>query len=173
MRTRLTLAVVLASAASVIAEQGHAQVPQRTTATFDDWTVSCAVTPGQGNQKTCEMVQGQTLKDQPNPVGQVTMSRPAKTQPYRIFFQVPPNIWFQTGIKFAAQANQPPLVAQLRWCLPSRCLADADLTDAVINKLRTYNEPGSEQYKDAAQQDVSLSVSLKGFGPALDWMEKQ
>jgi invasion protein IalB len=153
-------------------DSARAQAPQHITSTYDDWTVSC-VNPLPPAAKTCEMVQSQSIKGQSNPVGQITISRPAKNQPFKFFFQVPANAWFQTGIKFVAQPEQPALVADFRWCLPSRCLADVELSETAVSKFGSYTAPGSEQYKDAAQHDVSLPVSFKGFAPAFDWMQKQ
>jgi len=148
-----------------------AQTPQRIVMVYDDWTVSCVT--GSEGRKTCEMVQTQTTQDQPNPVGQITISRPAKSEPYKIFFQVPANVWLEGGIKFTVDEKEPGLVAAFGWCIPSRCLADARLTDTTIKRLRARTEPGHEKYKDAAQHDISLMVSFKGFNAALDWMEKQ
>ena len=147
----------------------HAQAPQRITATYDDWTVSCVAPPN----SNCELVEAQMMKGKSSPVGQITISRAAKDKAYKIFFQVPANAWLQTGIKFVAQANQAPLLAQFRWCLPSRCLADAELTEALVGKFGSYTTPGNEQYKNAEQHDMSLSVSFKGFRQALDWMQSQ
>ena len=151
-----------------IATQGHAQTLTRIAATFDYWTATCITPP-----KTCEMVQVQTVKDQPNPVGQITVKRTAKDQPYRIFFQVPANVWLQAGIKLTTRPNETPMTAQFKWCVPARCLADTDLPGNLIDKFRKLTEAGEEQFKDATERDVSIPVSFKGFGPALDWMEKQ
>lgn len=159
--------------AGLVFNVARAQAPQRITAAFDDWTILCSTAPAASGQKSCQLIETQRMKGQPNIVGQITISQPAKDKPYKIFFQVPANVWMQSGIKFVAQLNQAPLIAQFRWCLPSRCLADADLTVAMVGKFGSYPISGTEQYKDAAQHDVSLPVSFKGFGPALDWMEKQ
>jgi invasion protein IalB len=149
------------------------QSPQRIAVTYDDWTVSCVAAPISEGKKSCEMVQSQTVHDQPNPVGQITISRPAKNEPFKIFFQVPANVWMQTGIKFTTDEKEPGLAATFKWCIPARCLAEADLSDTAVRKLRGRTEPAQVQFKDAAQHDISLPVSFKGYGPALDWMEKQ
>src|SRR5258705_11730884 len=77
---------------------GRTQEPQRTTATYDDWTVSCEK-PAQ-REKLCEVVHTQTIQGQPNPVGQIVVRRPSKNEPFKILLQVPPNVWLQTGVKF-------------------------------------------------------------------------
>jgi invasion protein IalB len=165
-------AVFLVGFLAFAVSAASAQAPQRTTATFDDWSVSCNAVPQPGVQKICELVQVQTIKGEPNPVGQVTISRPSMNGPFKIFFQVPSNVWLQSGIKFGAQANGSPIIAQFRWCLPARCLADADLPNALINN-RAPTEVMREDYKDAKQHDVSLPITLKGLAPALSWMQKQ
>jgi len=151
----------------------HAQAPQRTTATFDDWTVTCNALPNQNSAKSCEMVHPQMATGQRDEVGQITISRSDKNQSFKIYFQVPPNVSLQAGIKFTPADKVPQIAAPFRWCLPSRCLADADLPTAALNQLRTLTESGHEEYIDAAQHGISLAVSFKGFSPALDWMEKQ
>jgi invasion protein IalB len=149
----------------------HAQAPQRITAKFDDWTVTCNAPPD--SVKSCEIVQSQMATAQRDEVGQITISRSDKNQSFKIYFQVPSNVSLQAGIKFTPADKVPQITALFRWCLPSRCLADADLPAAALNQLRTLTEPGHEEYNDAGQHKVSLSVSFKGLAPALDWMEKQ
>jgi invasion protein IalB len=156
---------------SLFAQCVYAQSPQRTTATYEDWTVSCALV-AQG-QQSCEIIQAQTLPGQANPVGQITVSRPARNQPLKIFFQIPDNAWLQTGMKFSSNDNEIAIPAVFRWCVPGRCLADADLSDAAVSRLRSKTEPGRVDYKDATQHDISLPVSLKGLGAALDAMPRQ
>jgi invasion protein IalB len=146
-----------------------AQGPQGTTATFDDWTVSCAT--GVEGQNSCEMVQIQTAPGQPNPVAQITIRRPAKNESFKIFFQVPTNVWLQPGMNFVLDSNSTALVATFRWCVQTRCLADADLNEENVKKLGARTDTGRADYKDAGQHNVSLPVSFKGFKPALDWME--
>lgn len=156
-----------------------AQAPQRSAATYDDWMASCAIVQAPQNQKLCELTQVETaqspqggVQGQQIPVGQITIARPAKDKPYKISFQVPSNAWLQTGVKLVPGSGTSSMLAPFRWCTPTRCLADTDLTDAAISDWRNQTQPGQIQYKDASQHDVSLAVSFKGFAPALDWMEK-
>ena len=177
MRAGCLRTITAISLLLVTMNQIYAQSPQRIVATFGDWTVTCVAPSNKGSALACELVQVQTkkgqahnVKSQAHTAGQITISRSGKNQPFKIFFQVPPNVWNQAGIKFVSQPNQAPLVMQFKWCLPSRCLAEADLPKGTLDKFRTLTEPGREEYKDAAQHDVTLSVSFKGFGPALEWL---
>lgn len=151
--------------------QVRAQTPQRISAIFDDWAVSCA--PAAQGQKACEMLHTQTVEGQPTPVGQVTIQRASKKGPFEVVLLVPPNVWVPAGVKFVIDGKEPSVAIPLRWCTGTRCLAEARLTDDVMKKLRARREPGSVEYKEASQRDISVPVSFKGFAPALSWMEKQ
>jgi invasion protein IalB len=166
MRTKL--GVFILGLSSIYA---YAQAPQRTTATYDDWTVSCSMDAA--GRKTCELVHQITINQgRVSLAAQLTISRAKLGDPFKVSLQVPSNIWIAAGVKFVFSNNEPSISTNFRWCLPARCLADANLTDAVLRKLRTTTEPGRLEFKEATQSDVSLPVSFKGFGPALDVLEK-
>jgi invasion protein IalB len=148
----------------------YAQAPQRTTAAYDDWTVSCA-TAESASGKSCEIFSIQIIENQP--ASQITIKRGAKSEPYRVFIQVPTNVWLQSGVKLIPTDKQASIVATFSWCVAARCLADADLTEGMVSKMRTWSEPGRLEYKDAAQEDVSRPISFKGFAPAFDALQKQ
>jgi invasion protein IalB len=162
---RLLVSVVLATAATAAA----AQTPQRTTATYEDWTVRCEVND---NLKSCEMAQAMQIKGQAQPVTQIAIGRPAKSDPLKIVFQVPINVWLPGGLKLTADEKDPGIVGIYRRCLPGACIADADLKEDVVKKLRALTENGKLQFKDGGQQDIAIPVSFKGFGQAFDAMLK-
>lgn len=160
----VVLALLLAPATGALA-----QTPQRTTATYDDWTVRCEVVE---TVKTCEMAQAMQIKGQAQPVTQIAIGRPSKSEPMKVVFQVPINVWLPTGVKMVADDKDPGVVGIYRRCLPGACIADSDLKDDVVKKLRNLTENGKLQFKDGAQQDVAIPVSFKGFGQAYDAMLK-
>jgi invasion protein IalB len=159
------LAIAIASA-----PPAHAQSPQYISASFDDWTASC--TQKTQGQVTCESVHLLRPPNQKNPVGQITISRANKSDPYKIFIQIPPNLRLVPGPKLALDDKEPPLQATLEWCLPSRCLADAELSDSTLKALAARTEPGRFEYMDATQTAVTIPISVKGFNSAFEWMEK-
>jgi invasion protein IalB len=63
--------------------------------------------------------------------------------------------------------------AAFKWCIVTRCLADADLSDAAVTTLRAQKEPGQIIYKNSAQADVSIPVSFRGFAAAIGALEKK
>jgi invasion protein IalB len=175
MKLFVTIASVLVASVAATVPPAGAQTPQRTTATYDDWTVSCAMDSASG-KRTCEMVQVQTAEEQAEgqarPVGQVTISRATDREPLKMFFQVVPNVWLDGGIKFGLDDKDIALIAAFRWCLPNRCLAEGVLNETAVRKMRTRTEPGKAEFKDAAQRDASTLVSFKGFAAAMDAMTR-
>jgi invasion protein IalB len=158
---------------SVVLSSAYAQTFQRMTATYDDWMISCVTQAEKDSKKTCEVVQLQGVQGQPNAVFQITISRPDPGKNFKIFFQVPANVWLDTGIKLVTEeGKESVLPSTFRWCIPARCLADAELTEPFLKKLRDQPKPGLVVYKDAAQHDVSIPVSFKGLPQALDAMVK-
>jgi invasion protein IalB len=148
-----------------------AQAPQRITATYDDWTMSCS--KAAESPKTCEMVQIQTLEGQGSPVGQITIGRATKDGPLKLVIQVAPNVSLDAGLKFTSDEKEPALPATFRWCTNTRCLAERDLSADAAAKLRKITEPGKLEYKEANQRDVVIPVSFKGFAPAYDLLLKE
>ena len=150
----------------------QAQAPQRTTATFEDWTVRCEM---QGNPpvKTCEMAQSATAQGQATPIAQVAIGRATKSDPVRVVFQVPVNVWLPVGLKFVYDDKEQGLAASFKRCAPIGCFADTELKDDLLKKLRARPTPGYFEFKDAAQRDVKIPVSFKGFGLAFDALAKE
>jgi invasion protein IalB len=161
-------AVALIAAASGAA----AQAPQRTTATYQDWTVRCE-TRGTPPAKSCEMVQAVTAQGQASPVTQVAVGRASKTDPVKMVFQLPVNVWIPAGVRFTYDPKATPLAAAFRWCVPAGCFADLDLKDDMVKRLRGLAAQGRFEFKDAGQRDVAIPVSFKGFGQAFDALSKE
>jgi invasion protein IalB len=145
--------------------------PQRTTATYEDWTVRCETHPGK--PKTCEMVQAVHIKGQANPISQIAIGRTNKADPLKAVFQVPINVWLPTGVKLVYDDKEPGIAATYKRCLSAACFADLEIKDDIVKKLRGRTEQGHLQFKDAAQRDIAIPVSFKGFGQAFDMLAKE
>jgi invasion protein IalB len=151
---------------------GTPTVPQRTTATYEDWTVRCE-TRGTPPVKQCEMVQAVTAQGQANPVTQVAVGRAAPKDPVRMVFQLPVNVWIPAGVRFVFDTKVQPLAAGFKWCAPAGCFADIDLNNDLVKRIRAQTVRGRFDFKDAAQRDVTIPVSFKGFGQAFDALLKE
>jgi invasion protein IalB len=166
------VAVLLAAQSALAQAPAQAQTPQRTTASYEDWTVRCE-TRGTPPAKACEMVQAVTAPGQASPVTQVAIGRASKIDPVKVVFQLPVNVWIPVGVKLIYDAKAAPLIAAFRWCAPAGCFADLDLKDDMVKRLRALTVQGRFDFKDASQRDVTIPVSFKGFSQALDALAKE
>jgi len=172
MSRYLLVSRTLVALAAVAPIPANAQTPQRTTATYEDWTLRCE-TQGTPAVRSCEIVQAVNMQGQPNPITQIAVGRAAKGDPLKAVFQVPINVWLPSGVKLVYDEKEPGFAATFKRCVPSACLSDIELKDDMIKKLRARAENGRLEFKDAAQRDVAIPVSFKGFGQALDAMPKE
>lgn len=143
--------------------------PQRTTATFGDWTLRC-VRP-EGSPAACEITQ--TIYDKSQPVAQTAIGRPSKAEALRLTILVPSNILLSAGPKFQPGEGEPPVEMTWRRCLPAGCLADAALTDDQLKKLRARTDNGRILFQDGAGHDAIIPFAPKGLAQALDALAKE
>jgi invasion protein IalB len=148
----------------------HAQAPQLTTATYEDWVLRCSGTPP---QKSCEVVQFTQMQGQAGILTQIALGNPKKGDSLKMVVQVPMDAWMPTGVKLLLNDKDPGVIATFKRCLPGACFADVEIKDDTINKFRSAIGPGKLVFKDVAQKDISLPVSFKGFGAAFDAMQKE
>jgi len=155
---------------TLLVTAGLAYAQQRTTATYGDWTLSCVI--ASSGMKSCGLVQSQKIGSQSLSVSQIGIGRIAKDDPLKISVEIGPDVWVPTGVKLTTGGNVPILAAIFKWCVSTRCLADAVVSDANIETLRSQKVSGKLAYKTASQEDVSIPVSFNGLGEALDALQK-
>jgi invasion protein IalB len=150
------------------------QTPQRTTASYGDWTVRCEVVPGPPAQKNCEMDQLAQMQGQPNPISRVWIPLTPKGEPPKLFVAVPTNVSFTAPLKLTADAKDAGISSPFRRCVPGGCLVEIELKDDLQRKFRgAAAEPGKITYKNAGDQEVTIPVSFKGFAQAYEALLKQ
>jgi invasion protein IalB len=157
----------------LVLAMGPAIGQQRTLAIYGDWTLSCVKASGTGASKSCGLVQAQKIQGQVNPLSQISVGRSEDAQPLRIGIEIRSNAWVPSGVRLLANDGRPAIAAAFKWCTPTRCFADADLSDADLKRLRAQTQEGQVAYKTALQGDVSIPMSFNGFGEALDALQKQ
>jgi invasion protein IalB len=168
MRKWYRLKATIVGSGLAAAAAGWAQTPQHTTAVYDDWTIRCDMN---GSSKTCDLAQSTQMQGQL--VSLIVIGRASKTEPLRIVFQVPINVWLPAGVTLATDKGAKVVSATLKRCLGGGCFADAEIKEDVVSKLRGETENGKLLFTDAAQKEVALPVSFKGFAVAYDTMVKQ
>ena len=154
---------------------GGAFAQERTTATYDDWVLQCAVQAGPPAHKTCDIEQLTQMQSQGRsvPLSRIAIGRPEKGQPARLTVQVPVNVYLRTEVRVQASTSDPGLAAPFDRCLPVGCFADFILKDDAIKKFRAATAAGKMTFQSANGQSVAIPLSFKGFGPAFDALHKQ
>lgn len=176
---RLVFRVLVVVSISLTAVgEGHAQQPTRTSATYDGWTVNCV--QQKDKKMACQVTQIQQPQGQSAPASEVTVTQLPGGKTARITIQVPPNVSIAQGVRLVLQGKPgkdkkpgrigAPIAAPLRVCIASRCLAQADVSEAILQTaLRA--ESGMIVFNEADQREVSIQFSFQGF--ALAWKESQ
>jgi invasion protein IalB len=163
---------LLAFAAAMLigaAGSAFAQQPQRTTATYEDWVVRCAM---HDTVKVCEMTQSAQLKGRSQPVTQIAIGRQSKNGALKIVFQVPINVWLASGVTLTADDGHGLVAAHFSRCILAGCIAETDIEETLIAEMRGLKKNGALHFKNANRQDVAVPVSFKGFGDAYDALPK-
>ncbi len=149
------------------------QNPQRTTASYGDWVVRCDVMPGPPPQKNCDMEQLAQVQGQPNPISRVAIPLPPKGEPPKLFVQLPINVSFMAPLKITTNDKDAGITAPFRRCVPAGCFVEIELKDELQKRFRGTAEAGKILYKDAADRDVAIPLSFKGFAQAYEALIKQ
>jgi invasion protein IalB len=167
MKTLATIALLFTLTAAAVAQPA----PQRTTATYEDWTVQCELQAGPPPQKLCEMVQ--TVQSQGQTVSRVALGHASKAEPFKIVLQLPVNLWLPAGVRIQADDKDPGLALAFKRCVPAGCFAEVDIKDDVVKRLRAATANWKITFKNSGQQDAAVPLSFKGFNQAFDVLLKE
>lgn len=164
MRKRHLIALALLLVSADLA-RAQSKAPQLTTATYDDWTVRCET---RDTTSSCEMSQSMQIKGQSQPVSQIAIGRLSKTEPLKLVFQVPINVWIPDNVSLVVEEAATTVKANFTRCIPIGCFAEADLKDDIVAKLGKADKGGRLEFADAGRQKIAIPVSFKGFTAAYD-----
>jgi hypothetical protein len=112
------------------------------------------------------------LQGQNSPIALIAFGREKKGDPLRMIIQLPTNVTFEGGVKTLTASGDAVVDMMFRRCFPVGCFADATMTEAQVLKLKTQAEPMSIKSKDATEREISLPLSLNGFGPAVEALSR-
>jgi invasion protein IalB len=158
-----------APAAAPAAAPAPATDPAQTTATYGDWVLRC-VRPEKGPH-VCELVQSMVVQGQQQPVAQVAVGYDKAD--LRFTLLVPPAISLSRGPTLGVPNETKHFDLAWRRCLPNGCFADVQVGPELQKTLRGHSEPMQLNFKDAAERDVNLPLSMRGLVPALDALAKE
>jgi invasion protein IalB len=150
----------------------HGFAQQLTTATYEDWTVRCTLA-AKPPTKVCDMEQFSRIKGSNKPFSRLVISRPEKGQPLRLIIQVPVNVWLATGVKIQMDGKDSGLTGPFTRCLPVGCFAAIALKDDIARVFRAAKAQVRIVYANAANSEVTIPLSPKGFSQAFNALAKE
>ena len=151
-------------------------LPDRTTASFGDWTLRCERRrDGSTPAKICELSQSIQRAGDTGALAQVAIGRLALADPLRVTLVLPLNVSLQSGPRIAPEAKDAFPVLPTPWqrCVPSGCLASAPLPDDVLRKIKASGETAKLEYRDAGEREVTVAFSLRGLSEALEALSRE
>lgn len=171
--TALLLWPQLGRAENASATSATASGPDATTASYGDWTLQCRRGAEGADGSTCELLQT-LLADGQRPVGRIAIGRLSPRAPLKLAAMLPTHVSFAESPR-VSMGDTAAGVLTLAWrrCLPAGCFADADLPDKLIKQWRTNAQSGRLAFQDGAGRPVTLPVSFRGLGDALDAMTRK
>jgi invasion protein IalB len=153
------------SAAAVESKSG----PDVTTESYGDWIMKCQA---KATPKQCEVSQTIVVQGQQAPIALIAVGREKSADPFHLVVQLPNNVSLQGGVKALLHGGEVAGELHFTRCVPVGCFADMTLNDAVLAKLKAQAEPGELKFKDGLEREISLPLSLHGFGPAVEALTK-
>lgn len=151
--------------------QRTAAAPEITSASFGDWILRCEARPAEpAPSRGCELLQ--SLQDQRRqPVAQFAFGRSRGGDPMRLLVLIPANITIAVPMRLSFGDAVIPVT--LRACGPRGCVADGEVSAALLARLRAREGQGRLEYRDALNAEVALPFSTRGLGAALDALTRE
>jgi len=134
------------------------------TETFEDWTVTCA---SANNRTQCIMSQTLARRSDGKHILDVRLSPVTDEDGKNASFTLPFGLEFSRGVTVQLDDGKAGNPFLFKTCLPDGCIVPLSLEKGVIDAMRKGT---SLRLKAVSTQntDVPFTVSLKGFGAAMD-----
>lgn len=145
---------------------------EQTTATYEDWTLRCALSDKRP-AKFCDVEQLSQLKGNGKPFSRVVISPPTAGQPLQLIIQVPVNVWLATAVKIQIDGKETGLMGPFGRCTPAGCFARIALKDSIVRQFSAARAQVRIVYADAAKGEIAIPLSLKGFSQAFNALTKE
>jgi invasion protein IalB len=157
------LAALLAVAASVPANQAHAQGAVRSA--YGDWQLRCDKPPG-AREEQCALVQNVTAEDRDNVGLSVIVLKTADKQARILRVLAPLGVLIPSGLGLRIDDKDIGRAGFVR-CLANGCFAEVVLEDDLINQLSTGTQATFIIFQ-TPEEGIGIPISLAGFKQGFD-----
>lgn len=169
LRHALVLKLAVAAILAVLpAAAQQAAQPERSVATYGNWELRCETAQRDGAPvESCEIAQAIQIQGQAQPLTQIAIGRPSADAGFRMVLQLPVGVWLPTAPRVAL-SESAVYPATFKRCVPTACLADLAVDDAMIAMLSDETlEQGQLRFAMQEGQDTPVPILPRGFAAAL------
>lgn len=159
----LGLAVLVAAAASLPANQALAQGAVRST--YGDWQLRCDKPPG-AREDQCALVQNVTAEDRDNVGLSVIVLKTADRQARILRVLAPLGVLIPSGLGLRIDDKDIGRAGFVR-CLANGCFAEVVLEDDLIEQLSTGQQATFIIFQ-TPEEGIGIPISLAGFRQGFD-----
>ncbi len=170
-----------------------AQEPQRTSATYQDWTLQCRLLrqavatqadaankekkiekaplppkTAKADNRVCEMVQRFTVRQTGRRFASLAIGRLPGEKEIKAVLQTPLVVYLPPGTSLKIGDKTTLKGAYVR-CTPTTCLADIPLTKENLDQI-AGGAKTTVEFTNLARRSISLPVSTRGFSGAMKAM---
>lgn len=151
------------------------------TTAFGDWALRCRkesekkekAKDAPKEDRACEISETLEAQDHSGPLAKLSIGRPGGKGDLTAIIILPNNVSFPSSVHIRSD-DKDIWGVRLDWirCIPGGCFAQTTLADATVHYWHGLNTTGAIVFKDSSGENVSLPMSFRGFGEALDALNK-
>lgn len=133
------------------------------------WAVNCKSEAGE-SALDCNLSQTVVLRQGGQVLAKVTFVVPASPKKPVVVVQLPLRLYLPAGAKLQIDENAPQAL-NFRACDRSGCYAQSEISAETLASLRNGKQL-TVGFKNLAEQDITVPLSLSGFGDAYAKIDK-
>lgn len=160
------ISLILTSTVQAQTDSGSTvgELPDADVNRFEDWAVQCQQ-PESAESGVCVMFQRQVLDNGRTILMMTVRNVPDRPEPL-VMLQVPLGVLLQPGLSFSVDGGEP-VELDYALCNENGCITTFPLVERIEDALKK-GLSADVVVTTADQQEVVVSVSLKGFTAALE-----
>ncbi|HVZ54673.1 MAG TPA: invasion associated locus B family protein [Pseudolabrys sp.] len=159
------LAALALTAALALVPSGRAAAQGAVKSVYKDWQIRCDNPPGAKSEQ-CALIQSVTSEDRAN-VGLTVIVLKTADQKSKLMRVVAPlGVLLPSGLGLKIDQTDIGRAGFVR-CLPSGCIAEVVMDDALLQKLRS-GKTATFIIFQTPEEGIGFPVSLAGFGDGYD-----
>ncbi len=144
---------------------GDARAQGVVRSVYGDWQIRCETPPGAQNEQ-CALMQSVTAEDRPNVGLTVLVLKIADLKNRLLRVVAPLGVVLPSGLGLKIDNNDVGRAGFIK-CLPNGCMAEINMDDNLVSKLRT-GQSATFIIFQSPEEGIGFPVSLKGFGDGYD-----